>query len=243
MRRRALHISAAVLALTAAFLTADGYEAVGYALSLALVAFILANGRPCVDFHFLMVAALSISLWVAGAYALFSTLSAFGDSSCVLEFGGEEAPRSLNAVPQDTVITLERTGCYGRCPGYALSIFADGAVVYYGVPRNGFTKVAGAARSWISQEQLRRLVAEFERVDYFSLKDRYEAADGCPTFRTDSPWVITSLQINGRKKTVHHYHGCGMKGSYSAVFPRELTDLERMVDEVTGSERWVNIDR
>lgn len=244
MRRHVLHITAALLAFSVGFLTADSYENLAYALPLSLLAFFLAKVWPRleIDLHFLMVIAMSLLLWSAGLSAFLSLFSSSG-GSCVLDFSEEEATRAVAAVPEDTVITLERTGCYGRCPSYTLSIFSDGTVTYYGQSRYGFTRVTGAARSWVSQEQLRQLLSEFERVRYFSLKDRYETVgDGCPTVATDSPSAISSLQINGRKKTIRHYHGCIMKEREPEAFPRELTNLENRVDEITGSERWVKFD-
>jgi hypothetical protein len=33
-------------------------------------------------------------------------------------------------VPSDTLITSQRTGCYGTCPSYTLTIAADGSVIF-----------------------------------------------------------------------------------------------------------------
>ena len=74
MRRSVLHIVAASLALTAGFLSSDGYRNLAYALTLSLLAFFLTKTLPRMedlDPHFWMVVAISLLLWVACVAALF----------------------------------------------------------------------------------------------------------------------------------------------------------------------------
>lgn len=70
---------------------------------------------------------------------------------------------STQAIPADMLITLERTGCEGTCPMYTLRISADGRVVYRG---KQFVRNRGRAESKLTQEQLRQLLAEFEKAGY-----------------------------------------------------------------------------
>jgi len=124
----------------------------------------------------------------------------------------------------DVIITLERTGCYGTCPIYELTISGDGNVTYKG---EGFVNVTGTHTAQITQEEVKELIDEFYKIEYFSLKDSYEE------YRvTDMPSTITSITINGRTKTVRHYHG-------DKNAPKELTELERKIDEITNSKQWV----
>src|SRR4051812_14581782 len=67
-----------------------------------------------------------------------------------------------------TVITLERTGCFGPCPIYRLTLHGDGTVVFEG---KRFVKSTGTFTAHIAPEQVRRLVEDFKKVDYFSLRD------------------------------------------------------------------------
>ncbi len=148
-------------------------------------------------------------------------------------------PEADKPVPSDTVITLERTRCYGTCPSYEVTIYADGRVVYEG---RKFVKVEGTANGSVTQEQLRQLVAEFEKTDYFSLRDTYgDATDGCPTYMTDNPFANTSLRLGGRSKAIRHYYGCAEKGG-GKVYPQSLYALEGRIDEVVGTARWVKGD-
>ena len=89
MRRHALHITAALLAFSVGFLTADSYQNLAYALPLSLLAFLLTKALPRVelDLHFLMVVVMSLLLWSAGVAEALDILSLEG-GSCVIEFSG-----------------------------------------------------------------------------------------------------------------------------------------------------------
>jgi Domain of unknown function (DUF6438) len=139
---------------------------------------------------------------------------------------------SPQEVPSDTVITLERTACYGTCPIYKLTISADGGVVFEGLR---FVKSVGTAKTTISKEQFRELLARFEKLDYFDLRDRYEQPDdGCKQWVTDNPSVITSIRTNGKSKSVRHYYGC-----WGVEVLAELTKLERAIDDAVNSAQWI----
>jgi len=143
-------------------------------------------------------------------------------------------PKSIFVAAQDKtgVITLERTVCYGTCPSYQVTIARDGAVTFEG---RDFVKTKGTATAQIKPEDFHQLVNEFEKIKYFSLDERYEpGSPGCPSAATDFPYARTSIKMNGRTKSVSHYHGC--RGS---ELLRALTALERKVDEIAGTEKWI----
>jgi hypothetical protein len=138
--------------------------------------------------------------------------------------------RSSGDVPSDTVITLERSICYGPCPVYQLIIYADGKVVFEGKEN---VKKTGRMEGRISRAQVRELLTAFEQLDYFKLKDNYSEKD-CPQMWTDYPSAKTSLLINGRSKTVNHYHGC-----QGLEILEKLTKLETRIDEAVNVDQWV----
>src|SRR5262245_11449445 len=100
-------------------------------------------------------------------------------------------------IPKDLMITLERTACFGSCPDYKLTITADGAVVFQG---RQFVKQEGVTiKSAISQERLKQLIAEFDRVRFFSMEDNYsDNRRVCDELWTDNPSAFTSIRINGK---------------------------------------------
>ena len=136
-------------------------------------------------------------------------------------------------IPQDLKITLERTECFGFCPSYQLTITADGAVVFNG---RRFVKQEGATKkSVITLERLNELMAEFDRVKFFSMEDDYSNDRRvCDEIWTDNPSAITSIRINGKSKTINHDHGCrGPK------VPKELAKLENKIDEIVNTAQWL----
>jgi len=139
---------------------------------------------------------------------------------------------SLSLAAAVPVITLERTACYGTCPAYTVTIFDDGTVVYEG---KEFVKQKGKAKSRITKAALDELVREFDRINYFSLDDYYvDGPKNCPESWTDQPSATTSLSWKGRTKKVEHYYGCR-----GLPILDQLSALERKIDEVVNSKRWI----
>jgi Domain of unknown function (DUF6438) len=121
------------------------------------------------------------------------------------------------------VFTLERTQCKGQCAEYKLSFFADGTVTYDGKAN---VSKAGHWHAMIPRETVSRIVADFQRLNYFSLENSY--AGGLDK----NPVAITSLRQNDRVKTVSHDEG-------SPFSPEALTTLEDRIDGAVQSVDWV----
>jgi len=139
---------------------------------------------------------------------------------------------SLSLAAEAPVITLERGACFGTCPVYKLSIFADGRVEYEG---KEFVKRQGKARGQISKAALQSLIREFEKIDYTKLDNEYVSeGPNCPEWWTDSPSAITSLDWKGKQKKIRHYHGCR-----GARVLDQLTALENKIDQVVNTKRWI----
>jgi hypothetical protein len=124
-------------------------------------------------------------------------------------------------VKGDILITLERTSCFGSCPAYKLTIHWDGKVEYDG---ESSVKVTGLQTAQISQDQVTQLANKFNKIGYFSLQDEYW------DLVTDLQTTITSIWIDGRFKRVL---------DYGNIAPQALKDLERKIDEVAGTDKWV----
>jgi len=170
------------------------------------------------------------------AYQLASVAADFDITQLVDGTKGVHAmiPKAI-FVKQKTLndsITLERTACFGTCPIYKLTIASDGTVTFAG---QRFTKTQGGATGRISASDFRRLVAEFEKIDYFSLPDDFSPGTKvCPQMVTDMPSTIMSIHLKGKSKTVSHYHGCGNSGALP-----QLTALENKIDEIAGTQKWI----
>lgn len=158
---------------------------------------------------------LKILLILAALIAL-SYLVTTPDSEVILK-----RPWPDKTVYENVVITLERTQCYGTCPGYKLTIYGNGKVVYDG---EKYVKVIGTQTAQISQDKVKEIVDEFYQADYFLLQDEYTEDI------TDMPATITSITIDGKTKEVLNRYGA----------PKKLADLENKIDEITNSKSWVD---
>ena len=142
---------------------------------------------------------------------------------------------------EEAIIVLERTTDYfGVTPAYLLIIYPDGSVAFIG-DKNVKTK--GLAMGRISQQDLRRLIEEFDKINYFSLRDRYEKPeDGCEMVVEDAGSAYVWYRLGDRRKSVHHHLGCSKVPSKHSGFetiPRELYNLEYLIDAVVNSNQWV----
>ncbi|MDQ6788891.1 MAG: DUF6438 domain-containing protein [Acidobacteriota bacterium] len=137
-------------------------------------------------------------------------------------------------IPDDLLITLERTNCYGSCPAYKLSVKSDGTASFEGLD---FTKIKGKAEDKISVEKVNQLVKAFENSDYFNLNGKYDTQN-CYQW-TDAPSATTSIQINGKIKSIVHYQGCREGSDDFKKELSKLTKLENKIDEIVETKRWI----
>lgn len=109
------------------------------------------------------------------------------------------------------------------CPAYSVSLDENGTVVYNGA--NG-VKTRGEKIHSISVSAVRDLVAQFLRIDFYSLEDRYtekKLPNGQRQTIDHSNATTISIDIDGKKKSVYIFYGA----------PDELIDLQRKLYEVT----------
>ena len=126
---------------------------------------------------------------------------------------------------------MERTTCLGTCPAYTLQITSAGDVDYEG---KQFVRVTGHVHASVPADQVAELVAEFDRIGYFSLDDAYKVIvhpDGSRTSVTDLATTNTSIRLGSRRKAVEDYVGA----------PAALRNLERRIDAVAGTIRWISV--
>jgi hypothetical protein len=138
---------------------------------------------------------------------------------------------------RQVVITLKRGMCYGECPVYNVRITGDGQVSYDG---EMFVAVEGKRTLKIPSQDVRDLVATFEKAGYFAA-GQYDydhcQRDRCKRgFMTDAPSAVTSITIRGKTHQVAHNLGC-----YCA--PQALFDVEAAIDKVSRADRWVGKER
>ncbi|HJY10692.1 MAG TPA: DUF6438 domain-containing protein, partial [Nitrososphaeraceae archaeon] len=83
------------------------------------------------------------------------------------------APTSPSTISDLSNITIgmERNMCMGTCPVYSLEIFGNGTLVYNG---ERFVNVTGRQISSIPEDEVKELVEEFYKINYFSLNDTFD---------------------------------------------------------------------
>jgi hypothetical protein len=130
-------------------------------------------------------------------------------------------------------ITLERTQCFGTCPAYSLRILGDGTVEYIG---REYVRIKGTASSRISAAAVQGLIEAANRARFFDLADKYDhivSPDGSVMSVSDLPTTTTTIRIGDRHKKVVDYVGA----------PPALVALEREIDRVAHTVRWISVDR
>lgn len=133
-----------------------------------------------------------------------------------------------NADLKTVTVRFERTGCFGNCPEYALTIHGDGRVEYAG---RSYVKKKGTREGRVDSATVRKLMAEFDRAKFLLLGEDYSTQEHCCGQCTDLPTAITALSALGTVHQVRHYYGCGCA-------PDELVELESAIDRVINSRRW-----
>jgi hypothetical protein len=128
----------------------------------------------------------------------------------------------LGATP---LATLERTGCYGECPVYRLTVNTNGSVVYVGTR---WVKVIGRREYQLPDARVAELETAFERANFMMLRD-YDRVES-----TDDDWAHVSFQHGGKTKRVRHYHG-------DNAAPPGLSALEDEFDRIADSGRFVGL--
>jgi hypothetical protein len=152
---------------------------------------------------------------------------AIGVSSASPESRGQPG-----SVPDDLVIKLERTRCFGACPVYTVSIDAKGNVIYEGIR---FVQVQGRVTDRIPVSRVAALVATADRIGFFELADQYRTKkhpDGSETIVTDLPTTFVTVTSGGRTKRIEDYYGG----------PDSLKELERQIDDAAGTKRWIKAE-
>jgi hypothetical protein len=158
--------------------------------------------------------------------ALLSTVACRKKAAKPADSTAIDQPHPPDQVPGATpVATLERTGCYGECPVYRLTVSNDGSVVYVGTR---WVKVLGRQQYKLTDAQLSELQTAFERSAFMQLHD-YDRVEN-----TDDDWAHLSFRRGNVTKRVRHYHG-----DNSA--PAALTALEDEFDRIVDSGRFIGV--
>jgi ankyrin repeat protein len=140
----------------------------------------------------------------------------------------ERLPKNHVAAPvlrpdSKVAITLQRTGCFGSCPSYSVTVSTDGIAFEGG----GFVVAAGKHTDSVNADEVRNLAKRFVAADFYSMDSSYHASV------TDNPTYILTIVIDGHTKRVVDY-----VGSWEGM-PVVISELEDEVDTFGRTQRWV----
>ena len=105
----------------------------------------------------------------------------------------EQRNRTVKGMVDSLFFRIERTSCFGRCPTYSITVYQSGYVEYHG--KRNVEKI-GFFSAWLTDEQKNVIIQKCEEIDFFKLKDRYDAN------MTDVPSTIVSFQYEDNRKVV-----------------------------------------
>lgn len=198
------------------------------------------------------MALLKLFMQPLGQIAGLAALAVLIATGCAPRAGNEEARAGSNAgssahgaASTDTLLTLDRSPCFGTCPSYHLTVFEDGRVVYAG---RSYVAVEDTVRAQISEAKVERLAEQFRAADFFSYRRSYTGEPECSLRATDHPTVRTSFRWEGQRQRVQHYHGCyaqqqGRGGLERSARLARLVALEDSVDAIVGTARWTGVEQ
>jgi hypothetical protein len=134
-----------------------------------------------------------------------------------------KADRSGQAA-HDIKITLERGPCFGFCPVYVLSVDEDGTVKVDGQIYKGGKPTGLNTTYRISSDKVTKLIAEFNKVEFFKLDDEYR-----DPLVTDLPSTEITYSVDGKTKRVYLY-------GLANTVPAKLAALADQIDLITGAK-------
>ena len=133
------------------------------------------------------------------------------------------AGETASPVPDESFVSLNRTGCFGKCPIYQVTVYASGRVEYAG---KGHVCELGPRTALIDSRLAAKLISDLKTAGYFEI-------DWKPgPLRTDFPTILTRLSTAGNTRTISDDHG-------DEGVPRVLRRFEDTIDEVAGTDRWL----
>jgi hypothetical protein len=151
-------------------------------------------------------------------------------SACAgLPFFGKRSTPAAAPLSSNWQATMRRTGCYGRCPSYTVSVTGDGKVSFTG---ERFVATSGEQAGAALPEALERLQEKIQSPQVAAIGNSYVAGEAaCGVWATDFPTITLDFSVDGRERHVRHYLGCEKA-------PQALRDLETMIDAAADVHRW-----
>lgn len=131
---------------------------------------------------------------------------------------------------EEIIIKMNKTGT-GVSPEYSLTIYGYGTVIYSGIEN---VRVKGKIEESISEGKVMALLSEFKDSGFFTFENSYSTDSAKNRPNT----VISISMLSETRETI------SKTVSYNpndVNAPEKLKKLENKIDEIIGSEKWVDI--
>lgn len=131
-------------------------------------------------------------------------------------------------------VTLQRTTCFGNCPGYTVTLAANGQVNFVGQAHVQTKQAEGHA----TPAQAEAIMDAVEHSGMHAMQDSYTSRnDGCEMMMSDQPGMKITVTDARGSKTVDFYNGC--EGAAADAVKPKLAHLAKTIDEQLGTARWI----
>ena len=128
--------------------------------------------------------------------------------------------------------SIDRSTCYGSCPAYRFTLYADDSYMWQG---RAHVRVTGTMRGHMDTGTFAAAKELLHSARYLEFNDSYEGGSACEIWQTDNQTVKIEVVDATTSKSITHYLGC--KG-----FARqeELTRLEERMDEIFRTRKFAH---
>src|SRR5258705_615156 len=124
------------------------------------------------------------------------------------------------SISEGDFVKLSRSGCYGTCSVYEVTVAANGDVTWHG---SAFVYSTGLSHSRIEPDAALGLIRQFQFPKFWGLCAGYDASI------TDSATTQINVQIGGKSKTVWNY---------ASSAPAWLETFEQAIDAAANTHLW-----
>ena len=138
---------------------------------------------------------------------------------------------------EDVSIRLSRSGCYGPCPAYNVTIRGDGRVTYHGLSD---VAIRGKREAQIGRRAVEKLLQRFYDVEFLAMPEDYGRS---PHLRIEADGMLKhtgSLVIDSASLTITLHLGSYEKTVTTNLDkPDRLYELATDIDVAAGTPKWV----
>ena len=138
-------------------------------------------------------------------------------------------------VASATMVSMERTTCFGMCPAYRVTLTTDGHVTFDGIAH---VQTMGPVAAQATPARIKAVRAALNEADLRGLGDHYTThEDGCSPLMMDMNGVKITINDARGSKTVDFYYGC--RGAIANQVRPRIDKLASTIDQQLDTARWI----